>query len=60
MTTPTTSEAKNLIALAERMGIPSDEALRQVAQLIDLGPSVENADVLRTFCAPEGAKIPDR
>ncbi|HTK17640.1 MAG TPA: hypothetical protein VL769_14700 [Acidimicrobiia bacterium] len=59
MTTPTTSEAKDLIALAERMGIPSDEALRQIAQLIDLGPSVENAGVLRTFCAPEAAQISD-
>ena len=59
MTTPTTSEAKNLIALAERMGIPADEALRQVAQLIDLGPSVENAGVLRTICAPEVLQIPE-
>jgi hypothetical protein len=59
MTTPSTSEAKNLMALAERMGIPAGEALRQVAQLIDLGPSVENADVLRTFCAPETVQIPE-
>jgi hypothetical protein len=60
MTTPTTSEAKDLIALAERMGIPCDEALRQIAQLVDLVPTVQNADVLRTFCAPEAAQIPDR
>jgi hypothetical protein len=50
MTTPTNADAKDLIALAERMGIPADEAVRQVAQLIDLGPAVENATVLRTFC----------
>jgi hypothetical protein len=59
MTTPSPSEAKVLISLAGRMGIPSDEALRQIAQLIDLFPSVENADVLRTFCAPEAAQILD-
>ncbi|MDQ1449320.1 MAG: hypothetical protein QOC79_2291, partial [Actinomycetota bacterium] len=58
MTTPTPSEAKDLIALAERMGIPSDEALRQVVHLIRLGPTVENADVLRTFCAPEAVESP--
>ena len=36
MTTPSTSDAKVLIALAERMGIPVDEAVRQVGQLIDV------------------------
>jgi hypothetical protein len=34
MTTPSTSDAKDLIVLAERMCIPVDEAMRQVAQLI--------------------------
>ena len=55
MTTPPSSAAKDLIALAERMGIPAGEAVRQVAQLIDLGPPVENANVLRTIC---GARLP--
>jgi hypothetical protein len=52
-TPPKSSDAKGLIALAERMGIPVDEAVRQVGQLIDLGPSVENANVLRTLCAAD-------
>ena len=34
MTAQSASEAKDLIVLAERMGIPVDEAMRQVAQLI--------------------------
>jgi len=34
MTLPTTTDAKNLIDLAERMGIPTDAAIRQVEQLI--------------------------
>jgi hypothetical protein len=33
MTTPSASKAKDLLILAERMGIPIDEALRQVARL---------------------------
>jgi hypothetical protein len=60
MTTSSTSEAKSLIALAERMGIPVDEAVRQVGQLIDLGPSVENANVLRTLCAADVLPAPGR
>ena len=36
MTAPSSSDAKVLIALAERMGIPVDEAVRQVGQLIDV------------------------
>jgi len=36
------SDAKDLIILAERMGIPVDEAMRQVAQLIaDEEPAVD-------------------
>ena len=34
MTAQSASEAKDLIILAERMGIPVDEAMRQVAQLV--------------------------
>jgi hypothetical protein len=34
MATQSTSGAKDLIVLAERMGIPVDEAMRQVAQVI--------------------------
>jgi hypothetical protein len=37
--TPGTSDAKHLIALAERMGIPVDEAMRQVTLLIDVAPA---------------------
>jgi hypothetical protein len=53
MTTSSTTEAKDLLTLAGRMSIPVEEALRQVAQLIDLGPSVENATVRRTPCTTE-------
>jgi hypothetical protein len=54
MAPPSNSEAKNLIALAGRMGIPTDEAMRQVAQLIDAADvGIENTDVLRTLCAAE-------
>ena len=38
MTTPITADAKDLIALAERMSIPVDEAVRQVERLIDVAP----------------------
>ena len=59
MTTPIIADAKDLIALAERMSIPVDEAVRQVERLIDVAPglvrwlrtTVENANVLRTVCA---------
>ena len=34
MTTPSASETKHLLHLAERMGIPADEAIRQVARLM--------------------------
>jgi hypothetical protein len=46
MTTQSAAEAKDLILLAERMGIPVDEAMRQVAQLAADGerPSVEPAE----------------
>ena len=61
MTTPITADAKDLIALAERMAIPVGEAARQVERLIDVAPglarwrrtTVENANVLRTVCAGE-------
>jgi hypothetical protein len=36
------------------MGIPADEAMRQVPQLIDASDvGIENTDVLRTLCAAE-------
>jgi hypothetical protein len=56
MATPKNADAKDLIVLAGRMGIPAGEAMRQVGQLIDaVAPEldVENADVLRTLCAAE-------
>ena len=34
MTTSSTPDAMDLMTLAERMGIPADEAIRQVAQLV--------------------------
>jgi hypothetical protein len=40
MTTPITADAKDLIALAGRMGIPVDEAVRQVERLIDVAPGL--------------------
>lgn len=41
MATPSASEATALIALAQRMGIPVDEAMRQVAQVAaDSAPPV--------------------
>ena len=52
-TPPQSSDAKGLIALAERMGIPVDEAVRQVGQIIDLRPGVENADVPENLCAAD-------
>ena len=41
MTTPSASETKQLLLLAERMGIPADEARRQIARLVaDAEPEV--------------------
>ncbi|MDQ1511441.1 MAG: hypothetical protein QOG50_3285 [Actinomycetota bacterium] len=45
MATPSTAKTKDLILLAERMGIPVDEAMRQLAQRI--------ADVERPAEEPE-------
>jgi len=46
MATPSTAETKDLIVLAERMGIPVDEAMRQLAQRIaDVAPPTEKSDV---------------
>jgi len=40
MATPSTAKTKDLIVLAERMGIPVDEAMRQLAQRIaDVEPA---------------------
>ena len=54
MTTPIPNDAKNLINLAERMGLPADEAIRQVSQhLADLErPVTERAESDRTTPAP--------
>jgi hypothetical protein len=52
MTTPSTSGAKDLIILAERMGIPVDEAMRQVAQVI----ADEHADA--EPAAPQPPEVP--
>ena len=41
MNTPSASETKHLLHLAERMGIPADEARRQIARLMsDAEPEV--------------------
>ena len=46
MATPSTAETKDLIILAERMGIPVDEAMRQLAQRIaDVEPPGEASEV---------------
>ena len=46
MATPSTAETKDLIVLAERMGIPVEEAMRQLAQRIaDVEPPVEKSAV---------------
>ena len=46
MTTSSRSDPRHLIDLAERMGIPADDAIRQVAQLIDRpGPMAGEPEV---------------
>jgi hypothetical protein len=46
MATPSTADTKDLIVLAERMGIPVDEAMRQLAQRIaDVEPPAEPPEV---------------
>jgi hypothetical protein len=52
--TPFPNDAKNLLSLAERMGLPADEAIRQVSQhLADLErPVIERAEADRTSPAP--------
>jgi hypothetical protein len=63
MTTPSASEAKDLLILAERMGIPIDEALRQVARVIADAehPIVERTIVLSPapMPAPQPVLEPD-
>ena len=45
MATPSTAKTKDLIILAERMGIPVDEAMRQLAQRIaDVESSAEEPE----------------
>ena len=65
MTTPSASEAKDLLLLAERLGIPVDEALRQVARVIadaedpiDEDPAAEPTIVLSAEPEPEPAAEP--
>jgi hypothetical protein len=49
MATPSTAETKDLIVLAERMGIPVDEAMRQLAQRIaDVAPPEDEPEVSDT------------
>jgi hypothetical protein len=53
MATPSTAKTKDLIVLAERMGIPVDEAMRQLAQRIaDVEPEPERGNT------PE-SEVPD-
>jgi len=48
MTTPSAADTRELIILAERMGIPVDEAMRQLAQVIaDVEPRVGEPAVVR-------------
>jgi hypothetical protein len=58
MTTQRASETKDLLILAERMGIPIDEALRQVARLIADGEPVIVESVI-SMAAPAGALAPE-
>lgn len=65
MTTPSASEAKDLLLLAERMGIPVDEAMRQVARVIADAedpivedPAPEQTIVLSAEPEPEPAAQP--
>jgi hypothetical protein len=45
MTTPSNVEARDLIILAERMSIPVDEAMRQLAQVMaDVEPPVDESE----------------
>jgi hypothetical protein len=51
MATPSTAKTKDLIVLAERMGIPVEEAMRQLAQRI--------ADVEPAGSEPERGDAPE-
>ena len=60
MATPSTADTKDLIVLAERMSIPVDEAMRQLAQRIaDVEPPAEKSDVSDALLAsaPAGADV---
>jgi hypothetical protein len=52
--TPFPNDAKHLLDLAERMGLPADEAIRQVSQhLADLErPGTDRPDAGRTTPTP--------
>ena len=58
MTTPNASETKDLLVLAERMGIPLDEALRQVARLVADGEPVIVESVI-SMAEPAGRPVPE-
>ena len=54
MTTPSASETRDLLVLAERMGIPAGEAMRQVARV-----SADAEDpVVEGSAEPEQAREP--
>jgi hypothetical protein len=55
MRTPSTSDAKDLVTLAERMGIPAAEAIRQVGLLI---ADVDHAAATTAVAAPTTAVAP--
>jgi hypothetical protein len=45
MITPTSSDPKKLLGLAERMGIPADEAVRRVLEhLTDQAPAPDEVE----------------
>jgi hypothetical protein len=55
MTHPAAHDAKELLDLAERLGMPADEALRQVRQLVE---EVEQAH--RAPAPPHPERAPAR
>jgi len=56
MATPSTAKTKDLIVLAERMGIPVDEAMRQLAQRIaDVEPADSEPELARRESEVPGA-----
>ena len=59
MTTPSASETKHLLDLAERMGIPADEARRQVARLMaDAEPQVVEQPIVEQTVVEQPVEEP--